>query len=108
MACRTFRLQKFKMILTFSQRTFAEWLRSKDQAVHDGQPDLSYTIFLMRASNFFHRKLDLRYGIGQVTLVVLDVDLAIRTDDLISVGIDPLEQGGMTLGKLIKITLMNH
>ena len=39
---------------------------------------------------------------------MLDIDLAIRADDLISVGIDPFKQRGVTLSEVFKVAVVNN
>jgi hypothetical protein len=39
---------------------------------------------------------------------MLDIDLTVRTNDPVSVGIDPLEQGGVTLGKFFEVSMVDN
>jgi hypothetical protein len=67
----------------------------------------SMNIFVQwNRSGLFNRELDFRYRISQIPFLTLDVDLTIRTDNSISISIDPLRQGGMSLRKIFKISFL--
>ena len=58
-------------------------------------------------SAFFDGILDFGGGVAEIGIVVGDVNLAVRADDAIVVGFDPLDQRGMPLRKILKIAMMH-